>query len=87
MSIVKRLELEAQLAAVVREREEWNGKHQAACLEIERLRAALEPFSNHARQVETLHPGWYHENFEYDVGLPMKWFIAARAAYKQSQEQ
>lgn len=27
-----------EIAAVVREREDYNGKHQAACLEIERLR-------------------------------------------------
>jgi len=30
-------ERDKQLAEVVREREDYNGKHQAACLEIERL--------------------------------------------------
>lgn len=60
------------------ERERLN--HECQQAEIERLRAALEPFAAHAKQVETLHPGWYHEGFEYSVGLPMKWFIEARNA-------
>jgi hypothetical protein len=34
--------LKSLLAAAVREREDWNGKHQEATLEIERLRATVE---------------------------------------------
>ena len=37
-----REELVSLLVQTTREREDWNGKHQAACIEIERLRAALE---------------------------------------------
>jgi hypothetical protein len=33
--------LDAALAEAVREREDYNGKHQAAVIEIERLRAAV----------------------------------------------
>lgn len=37
----RRRELEADLAQAVREREDYNGKHQVACIRIEALEAAL----------------------------------------------
>ncbi len=48
----------ADLEAAVREREDYNGKHQGACLEIERLRKALAEIVIRTMPYQDDHEGW-----------------------------
>lgn len=49
----------SEVMEAIREREEWNAKHQIACIEIERLRTALQeiarsgvlPFGHPVREI------------------------------------
>jgi hypothetical protein len=79
--------LDSVKMALEAERHTHKKDNEYLTAEIASLRAALEPFAKHAVQVETLHPGWYHEGFEYSIGLPMKWFIEARGAYEQKMRE
>src|SRR5882757_5233592 len=55
--------------------------------ENQRLRSALKPFVDFAKRVERAHPGWYHEQFAWDIGgveqVTLRPFMEARAAYEQ----
>lgn len=52
--------------------------------EIEQLREALKPFAVYAAGIAEDHPGWDHDNFDFqlpDNGPTMRHFRAARDAF------
>ena len=58
-----------------------------AAEEIERLRAALEPFAAFAEYVAKNHPGWDHDEFTVGRGLTLEPFRAAHAALKEKPHE
>lgn len=56
---------------------------------IARLRATLKPFAIYAAGIAKDHPGWDHDNFDFqlpDYGPTMREFRAARAAVEGADQ-
>lgn len=69
---------------LIAERDELLHMNQQYVAEIQRLRAALKPFAIYAAGIAKDHPGWDHDNFDFqlpDHGPTMRAFRAARAAF------